>query len=472
MTRVQLCGSFRQSGLLVVGLFAFSACTDSAPPSAPLTPGIALARSPGGNGPTVKSTTPDSATVDTTLNVRVIGSGYDQGSRADWAFKGVVSDKIVTNSTQFVSSTELVANITIARDANLGSHDVIVTTSSGKGGIGTELFLVTLKMAQLPTLPGGNLAEAYAINDAGHAVGFSTDSGKYYSYAVRWIKEGGVWTVRKIGPQATLDASVALAINEQGTAVGYSEGGRNAAVWRIDGSKTIIGSVNARANAINNSDVIVGYMYPAGGAAVRPVVWTPSGSTWTVRFLEWLPGVTRVNCGVEEALGISDDNAIVGAVYDEACVQIPVQWRPTADGSNWLSGEPLSGTGTLAKGVAQAIAGSTIVGTGYPCSVLTGCIRKAFSWTLGGTSGELGTLDSRANGLNRAGYIVGSYIGKAGLQGGFVWSPITSTLLFLPTPGGAGHNWAWDINDASPRQVVGAVRLSRGGGFAAVWTIP
>lgn len=465
----QLAGSFRPS-LLLLGFLALSACTDEAP-TGPSPSSAALAKV--GEGPTVKATKPDSATVDTTLNVRVIGSGFDQGSRADWAYKGVVSDKITTNSTQFVSSMELLANITIARNADIGSHDVIVTTSSGKGGIGTELFLVTLKMTSLPNLPGGNLAEANAINDAGHAVGFSTDSGRYYSYAVRWIKEGGVWTVRKIGPQATLEASVALAINEQGTAVGYSEGGRNATLWRIDGSKTIIASASwAKASAINNSEVIVGYMMPAGGQSVRPVVWTPSGSTWTVRFLELLPGVTRVNCGVEEALGIGDDNVIVGAVYDEACAQIAVQWRPTTDGTTWLPAEPLSATGALAKGVAQAIAGSTIVGTGYPCAVLTGCVRKAFRWTLGGASGELATLDARANGLNRAGYIVGSYIAKAGLQAGFVWSPATSTFVSLPTPGGSGHNWAWDINDASPRQAVGAVRLSKGGGFAAIWTIP
>ena len=74
----------------------------------------------GGGGPTVKSTDPDSATVDTMLNVRVLGSGYDQGSRANWAFKGIVSDKIVTNSTQFVSSTELIANITISARRELG----------------------------------------------------------------------------------------------------------------------------------------------------------------------------------------------------------------------------------------------------------------------------------------------------------------------------------------------------------------
>jgi hypothetical protein len=470
MRRFSLSGSFRKSHLLLIAFVAFSACTDRAPTG--LSPSAAaLARSAGGNGPTVKSTDPDSATIDTTLNVRVFGSGYDQGSRADWAFKGVVSDKIVTNSTVFLSSTELVANITIARNANIGSHDVIVTTSAGKGGIGTELFVVTMKMTQLPSLGGFN-AEAYAINDAGHAVGWSTDS-IGYGYAVRWTNEGGVWMVRKIGPQATVEMSQALAINEHGTAVGFSEGRTNAAVWRIDGSKTTIG--RGWASAINNSDVIVGSIGATDNPPTnaRPAVWTPAGSSWTIRrVLERPTGMTQANCGLEEALGISDDNVIVGFVYDGACTQIPVQWRPTADGSDWLPAEPLSPSGTLAKGVAQAILGSTIVGSAYPCAVLNGCVRKAFRWTLGGSSGPIGTLDARANGLNRAGYIAGSYIRKGGQMTGLVWSPVTSTFVFLSSPGGTGDNWAWDVNDGSPRRAVGAARINSGGRVALVWTIP
>ena len=463
--RVPLSCSIRQFSVLIAGLFAFSACMDSTPPSAPLTPGISLARSPGGNGPTVKSTDPDTATIDTTLSVRVLGSGYDPGSRANWAFKGVVSDKIVTNSTVFVSSTELIANITIARDANLGSHDVIVTTSSGKGGIGTELFVVTLQTMTLPTIDGRS-TDAMAINDAGQVVGsiYDTDG----RYAVRWTKEGGTWTIRKIALEATVAGSNALAINEQGTAVG-SLNGVKGAVWRIDGSQTNLGQ--GQANAINNSDVIAGMIVPDGGG-VRAAVWTPSGLGWTGRLLERLPGVTRVNCGREEGFGINDDNVIVGVVFDENCVQIAVQWRPAADGSNWLAPEALSPPGTLAKGVAQAITGSTIVGTAYPCAALAGCIRKAFRWTVGGAGAPLGALDARANGVNRAGDIAGSYVRKGGQMTGFVWSPITSAFVFLPTPGGVGHNWAWDINDASPRQAVGAIRISSGGQVATLWTIP
>ncbi|HEY8852301.1 MAG TPA: hypothetical protein VIM36_08990, partial [Gemmatimonadaceae bacterium] len=137
MTRFPVSRARSQGRLLMVGLLALWACTDNAPPSAPLVTQPASAARNGG-GPTVKSTTPDSGTVDSTMIVHVFGSGFDAGSRAQWALNGVPSSKVVTNSTQFVSSTELVANISIAPDATLASYDVMVTTSSGKGGIGTE----------------------------------------------------------------------------------------------------------------------------------------------------------------------------------------------------------------------------------------------------------------------------------------------------------------------------------------------
>jgi TolB protein len=118
----------------------------------------------GSGGPTVSSTNPGEAPQDTTLDVRVLGSGFDQGSRAEWAIAGVPSPKVVTNSTRFVSSKELVANIRIALDADTVLYDVLVTTSRGKKGIGTELFKVKAKgpkpppPAPDPDAPPGRIA--------------------------------------------------------------------------------------------------------------------------------------------------------------------------------------------------------------------------------------------------------------------------------------------------------------------------
>lgn len=114
-------------------------------------PRLEAGTSGGGSGVTVTSTNPDSAPQGTTLAVHVFGSGYDRGSNAQWARNGVVSPNVTTNSTQFVSSSELVANITIAGIADTGFYDVLVTTSKGKKGIGSELF--TIKKGTPPPPP-------------------------------------------------------------------------------------------------------------------------------------------------------------------------------------------------------------------------------------------------------------------------------------------------------------------------------
>ena len=104
---------------------------------------------------TVTATAPDTASQDTTLDVVITGSNFDAGSDAQWAIAGVPSAKVHTNSTRFVSGKRLIANITIAADADPVRYDVIVTTSTGKKGIGTEIFAIQLKLTPLP--PGPSL---------------------------------------------------------------------------------------------------------------------------------------------------------------------------------------------------------------------------------------------------------------------------------------------------------------------------
>lgn len=93
----------------------------------------------------VSAAQPDSATQDTTLDVTISGSGFAAGSVAQWA-RGGVSDpaQVRTNSTRYVNSRTLIANITISATASTGKWDVMVMSGS-KGGIGTELFTVKVK---------------------------------------------------------------------------------------------------------------------------------------------------------------------------------------------------------------------------------------------------------------------------------------------------------------------------------------
>src|SRR5690242_725388 len=115
-------------------------------------PSIVAASSGGSGTVTVTAANPDSAPVDTTLNVNVYGGGFDRGSKAQWAQSGVLSPNVTTNSTKYVSSSQLVANITIAATASTGSYDILVTTSQGKKGIGSELFTITLKHNDIATV--------------------------------------------------------------------------------------------------------------------------------------------------------------------------------------------------------------------------------------------------------------------------------------------------------------------------------
>lgn len=80
------------------------------------------------------------------LNVLVKGKGFKKGAVAKWQVTGTEDPGGVTvNSTTFVNSTELVANIDIAETAVISLYDIQVRNSDGRIGKGTEMFRVTEK---------------------------------------------------------------------------------------------------------------------------------------------------------------------------------------------------------------------------------------------------------------------------------------------------------------------------------------
>ena len=432
MTRVARSDSFRQCWLIMGGLIAFSACTDSAPPSGPSPSRIAMAVG-GGSGPTVKYTDPDTATVDTTLNVHVFGSGYDQGSRANWAFKGVVSDKIVTNATVFVSSTELVANITIARNANLGSHDVIVTTSLGKGGIGTELFVVTLKTISLGTL-GGLSSEATAINNLGQVVGFSKNAAGQ-ERAFLWTKGGGM---RDLGTLGGL-WSKAFDINDAGQVVGqtvnttgfirafqWSEAGgmrdispggaygnsgngdialrtlsvKNPEVWGVfrwsSGVLEEINTISALPTAVNSSSQVTGNT----SSATQAVLWSRSVNGWEERLLGFISGGNFSN-----ARGINDAGQVVGSSNTSQGGNWAIIWT-AVDGMKQLPNLSRRRR-SAALGISNSgdIAGSSETTGGWQRATLWSPV--AGGWKVVDLAGEIKGNSSQANAVNDLGQVVG-----------------------------------------------------------------
>ncbi len=89
------------------------------------------------------------------LDVAIRGNGFDNGSVATFLLSGTANPGgVAVNTTQFVNSRKLVANISIDEGAVIGEFDIEVETLSGRRGKGNTLFRVLLKGSG-----GGNQGE-------------------------------------------------------------------------------------------------------------------------------------------------------------------------------------------------------------------------------------------------------------------------------------------------------------------------
>jgi len=405
---------------------------------------------------TVKSTSPDTATVDSTLDVHVFGTGFDPGSRANWAINGVLSPKVVTNSTRFVSSTELVANITIARDAPVASYDVIVTASSGKGGIGTECFVVTPKTTDLGTL-GGAESEAFGVNNFTQVVGWAfVPSG--VEHAFLWTKATGMRDLGTLGGSS----SRAYGINDNGQVVGYAytvAGQQHAFLWTAtDGMRDLgtLGGTFSEATGVSQNGVIAGSSFLTGGGTQFACVW--------------LGGVIEsLGTATSRAMGVNNALQVVGwfAGYKPSDVTA-LLW--TKSGGMWTSEAipaPSTGSMSMAYGINEL---GQIIG-GFR---LTTGQASAFSWTRETGSKELPWM---TRGTGAQGYA----ITNQGRLAGKAWDRSGSTHPTFWDPSGSGWNvkvilgtlksdaWVNSVNDnyqAVGRGTKGTVR------HAMLWEVP
>jgi len=92
----------------------------------------------------VTSANPNSTAQGTvSLNVQINGQGFKKGATSKWFVTGTTNPGGVTvNSTAFINSQQLTANITVAQDATISNFDIHVTNTNGRTGKGTELFAV------------------------------------------------------------------------------------------------------------------------------------------------------------------------------------------------------------------------------------------------------------------------------------------------------------------------------------------
>ena len=302
-------------GVILALATHIAACTDDAPSriAAPATP--SLAKAAGTTGPSVQSTSPSYSHRDTTLDVHVFGSGFTAGAKAAWSLGGDTT-LVHVNRTTYVSSGELVANVTVPAGAPLATYDVAITLLSGKKGVGSELFEVT---AAEQLLLSGRVVDN---NDLGGIVG-GTDIAFYYDDTCGAINLGSAegWG---LDPQGAVvagrgyhtDGLLAVAWIRTGACSFTRErlpnpgggGGYAKSVARDASGAVIVGGIDYLA-----SDKSKGVM---GGP--RPILWRRSGTTWLVPTLYATPNglgeIWRIN-GKGMAVG-RNDNSQVGYIWN------------------------------------------------------------------------------------------------------------------------------------------------------------
>jgi hypothetical protein len=403
------------SGLVLCG------CQSSEAPTEP--PSVARAATP---SVTVTATIPDSSARDTTLDIQVIGTGFDRGSAVTFLRNGVVEPKLRVNSTKYLKATSVTANVTIAGDAPPDHYDVMVTTSSGKKGIGTERFTVLA----INIVVGTNVF--LNANGQGQAVGIGCDS-----------KGGG--TCRPVvwngGNAVTLPMPAgscggrASAINGGGVIAGRSNDCTVATPLRwtpaggggytMQALQRPAGSTNYFLFDINGQGIIAGSSYDPTLNRFSAVVWDVAG---TVHLLNSpLPDV-----GTSEATGVNEAGLVSGYVRRPGGYQ-PVVWLQ--DGSVIQLQIPDSATYGFASVINDrgVVAGNVGLPSGYRAVIWWPDPSRANAWL---PAQYLVTTGNReVHGINNSDQVVGSADGLP-----FFWDPVRGAVTLAV----ASNRWGGD----------------------------
>jgi hypothetical protein len=407
---------------------------------------------------TVTSTNPTSAQRGTTLDVHILGSGFDPNSKAQWAIDGVPTGDVVVNSTTYVSSGEVVANVSIASDADITLYDVIVSAVGGKPGIGSELFLVALEETDLPT-GGGGVSAAVAINDQGVIVGMTTDRSSARAgtqFPVRWNLVNGRWAMTKLASVASVRA-MANAVNESNIVVGMSN--FRATVWLPNGKSVDLGP--GCATGINASSYIIGTEVTPTG--YKGVVWIPTMGTWVPQYV---PGaVDPWNTAPDYSCEFAPLKAINGSGTMTGIIEAgwtAAKWRALGPNGPWsdpilLAPGPYGtgmNTGAFAINEAGDIAGSHETPDYAPHVWLASGEEIHYSDTTAYSGFAFGINDSPQPDVVGGGSarVPFAFLGGASSR---------SRLSRLSRTGGAHYyDGAWDVSNATatqPLRIVGAV---------------
>jgi len=328
-------------GLLVAFVLGLSSCGD-------------IATEPDAEGALeVSAVDPAEGEQGETLEVRIFGEGFDDGVVATWERAGVPDQLIAVQRLVVVSDTELLATISIAREADVAAYDVVVSRNR-KRGIGSEIqkatavaaFRVTEFIPSLvATVVQGDLTFGTGINDLGWMVGTHTGGHANMNNPPRatyWTPNGAI---NQFGGHGRM--SEATGINNRGWIVGWDTGlggdpedPDNRIAGFIYEDRFMIRLLppeafvtHTFAHAINDAGTIVG---KAGfGLDDVPVVWhrRPDGTYGAGTFLPPRPEQTwGEGDWIGRAVAINGRGDIAGTIQNRREPRvIPVLWRARPD---------------------------------------------------------------------------------------------------------------------------------------------
>lgn len=392
--------------------------------------------------PAVASTDPSGARQDTTLDVHVLGRGFDNGSKVDFVRDGVVDPKLHVNKVTYKTGSELIANVTIAADAETVPYDVAVTTSKGKKGIGTELFTVNVAMELLISPSGtsyvngvsptglltgrvttscGTFAPALwgrtgqrtdlpapagacggigqAVNSSGVVVG-TAYNGSQPAGPVRWLPSGGGYVVERLPMLPDGKDPGPWSVNDSG----WISSGNAAAVWANGAGWRMLatpsGATSCFYTTIGNSGQVVGSCRISG--VTQPVFWDSVTATPAV-----LPLPLRGTAGYPR--GLNAGGTIVGFVTATDIAYRAVRW--TRSGAVWTAEIlPDLGKGGSAMAINSSgeIAGSVNGTNGFARPVFWDTDQAVHVLDTGDRTGEALGISDRDSGLVVGGYFVSS----------------------------------------------------------------
>ena len=299
-------------------------------------------------------------------------------------------------------------------------------TNPQSGQTRAMLYTPGVGVQNLGTL-GGTISIAYALNELGQVVGYSTTAtGAVHAFL--WTPDVGMQDLGTLGGGTS---SIARGINDRGEVVGQSKLPRidprepqtHAFLWTPAGGMQDLGALGGGLTSsiafdINNAGQVVGRSYSAD-----QIISPPTDPEFLSRAFLWSPGQ-----GMQDLGALSGGHAVAYAINDAGQVV----------GKSWLS---------------------TFSPPPY------GPNLRAVQWEPGQGIRELGRLwdgpyNSVAYGINEAGQVVGeSDLGIAFLDGfplqAFLWTAADGMEALSPT---TGLTTARDINNR--QQVVGDGRVA------------